>query len=49
VVDRLWQHAQELGGNAVLGVRFDSSEMGQNGEMAEILAYGTAVVVKPTS
>jgi uncharacterized protein YbjQ (UPF0145 family) len=42
-LDRLIQHAQALGANAIAGVRFDSSEIGQN--MSEILAYGTAVVV----
>ena len=42
-LDRLINHAQELGANAIAGVRFDSSEIGNN--MSEILAYGTAVVV----
>jgi uncharacterized protein YbjQ (UPF0145 family) len=42
-LDRLIEHARALGGNAVAGVRFDSSEIGNN--MSEILAYGTAVVV----
>jgi uncharacterized protein YbjQ (UPF0145 family) len=46
-VERLMEHAKSLGANAVLGVRFDSSDMG-NG-LAEILAYGTAVKVSPTS
>lgn len=49
VVTRLMEHARSLGGNAVLGVRFDSSEMGENGSMAEIIAYGTAVKVSPTN
>jgi uncharacterized protein YbjQ (UPF0145 family) len=49
VVSRLMEHVRSLGGNAVLGVRFDSSEMGENGSMAEILAYGTAVKVSPVS
>lgn len=44
-VDRLRQHAAGLGANAVLGARFDSSELAQN--MTEVLAYGTAVVVEP--
>lgn len=44
-VDRLMAHAKELGGNAVLGVRFDSCDVAEN--LAEILAYGTAVVVSP--
>ena len=46
-VERLMQHAQALGANAVLAVRFDSSEMGPNGDMAEIVACGTGVVVSP--
>ena len=46
-VERLMEHARALGANAVLGVRFDSSEMGENGSMAEIIAYGTGVVVSP--
>jgi len=27
-LERLTEHAQQLGGNAVLGVRFDSSDIG---------------------
>ena len=42
-LERLIAHAQQLGGNAVLGVRFDSSDLG-NG-LAEIVAYGTAATV----
>jgi uncharacterized protein YbjQ (UPF0145 family) len=41
---RLEVHARELGANAVLGMRFDSSELMQNAN--EIVAYGTAVVLK---
>ncbi|HEV7711813.1 MAG TPA: heavy metal-binding domain-containing protein [Asanoa sp.] len=41
--ERLVAHAHELGGNAVVGVRFDSSDIG-NG-LSEIVAYGTAAVV----
>ncbi|WP_131746790.1 heavy metal-binding domain-containing protein [Frankia sp. Cppng1_Ct_nod] len=44
-LERLVTHVRELGGNAVLGVRFDSSDVG--GGLAEIIAYGTAVVVRP--
>jgi uncharacterized protein YbjQ (UPF0145 family) len=44
-MERLVAHAQQLGGNAVLGVRFDSSDIG-NG-MAEVVAYGTAATVRP--
>ena len=46
-VERLMEHAASLGANAVVGVRFDSSEMGEDGSMAEIIAYGTGVVVAP--
>ena len=48
-VERLMDHARSLGANAVLGVRFDSSEMGENGDMAEIVAYGTGVVIVAAS
>jgi uncharacterized protein YbjQ (UPF0145 family) len=43
-LERLKQHAKGMGANGVIEVRFDSSEIGQ--VMSEILAYGTAVVVK---
>jgi uncharacterized protein YbjQ (UPF0145 family) len=44
-LDRLVQNATVLGANAVLSMRFDSSEL--SGTMSEIVAYGTAVVVEP--
>ena len=44
-LDRLVQNATVLGANAVLSMRFDSSE--RSGTMSEIVAYGTAVVVAP--
>lgn len=40
-VDRMVQNAQTMGADAVIMMRFDSSEMGQT--MTEIVAYGTAV------
>ena len=43
-LQRLLAHAQSIGANAVIGVAFDSSEIGDI--MSEILAYGTAVVVE---
>ena len=46
-VDRLVQNAQSMGGNGIIMMRFDSSELGQT--MSEIVAYGTAVVLEPTS
>jgi uncharacterized protein YbjQ (UPF0145 family) len=44
-MDRLLENARALGANGVLGMRFDSSEIGQG--LAEIVAYGTAVVIAP--
>jgi uncharacterized protein YbjQ (UPF0145 family) len=44
-VDRLVQNAAMMGANAIVMMRFDSSEIGQT--MSEIVAYGTAVVVEP--
>ena len=44
VIERLTEEAQSRGGNAVLAMRFDTSEMG--GTWTEICAYGTAVRVR---
>ena len=38
------QHAAELGANAVIGVRYDATEVMQG--VTEVLAYGTAVIVE---
>ncbi len=46
-VDRMIENATAMGANAITMMRFDSSEMGQS--MAEVVAYGTAVVVQPKS
>jgi uncharacterized protein YbjQ (UPF0145 family) len=43
--DRMVQSAQAMGANAIIMMRFDSSELGQM--MSEVVAYGTAVVVEP--
>ena len=45
-IDRLVDNAALMGANAVLTLRFDSSEIGQT--MSEIVAYGTAVVLEPS-
>ena len=42
-MDRMVQNATLVGANAVISMRFDSSEIG--GAMSEIVAYGTAVVL----
>ncbi len=44
-LERLQEHAAQLGANAVLGVRFDSSCVGEG--LAEGIAYGTAAQVSP--
>ena len=44
-LDRLVKNATLMGGNAVVSMRFDSSEMATT--MTEIVAYGTAVVIEP--
>ena len=41
------QHANELGANAVIGTRYDATEI-MNG-VTEVLAYGTAVEVEPSA
>src|SRR5437660_12233768 len=42
--DLMLQHAGELGANAVVGARYDATEVMQG--VTEVLAYGTAVVVE---
>ena len=42
--DLMLKHAEELGANAIIGVRYDATEMSES--MTEVLAYGTAVVVE---
>jgi uncharacterized protein YbjQ (UPF0145 family) len=37
----------EVGANAVIGARYDTTELSQG--VTEVLAYGTAVIVEPTS
>ena len=42
--DQMLQHAEMLGANAVIGIRYDATEMMQG--VSEILIYGTAVKVE---
>ena len=44
-IDRMVTNATMMGANAILVMRFDSSEMGET--MSEVVAYGTAVVLEP--
>jgi uncharacterized protein YbjQ (UPF0145 family) len=43
-IDRMIEDAQKLGANAIIGIRFSTTETMQRA--AEIMAYGTAVVVE---
>lgn len=41
------QHAREVGANAIVGMRYDTSEVVSQGSATEVLCYGTAVVIEP--
>lgn len=43
--DILLAHAQKVGANAVVGIRYDATEIMSG--VTEVLCYGTAVVVEP--
>ena len=43
--DSMVAHAAEVGANAIVGVRYDASEVVSKGSATEVLCYGTAVVV----
>lgn len=45
--DLLLQQAQEMGANAIVGMRYDASEVGVQSSSTEVLCYGTAVVIEP--
>ena len=44
--DIMIQHASEIGANAIIGVRYDTTEISTG--VTEVLAYGTAVIAEPT-
>jgi uncharacterized protein YbjQ (UPF0145 family) len=44
-IDRMIENARLLGANAVVAMRFDSSDIGQ--QLTEVVAYGTAVATRP--
>ncbi len=46
-VDRMVKNATLMHANAIVMMRFDSSEMGQT--MSEVVAYGTAVIIDPVA
>jgi uncharacterized protein YbjQ (UPF0145 family) len=45
--ERMCAHAAALGANAVIGLRYDATEIGTG--ITEVLCYGTAVVVEPAA
>lgn len=45
VFDIMLKHAEDLGGNAVIGFCYDATEVMQG--VTEVLAYGTAVIAEP--
>lgn len=42
--DLMLKHAQQLGANAVIGIRYDATEVMAG--VTEVLCYGTAVIVE---
>ena len=44
-LDQMLDHARQLGANAVIGLRYDATEVMQG--VTEVLCYGTAVLVEP--
>src|SRR6185436_7519671 len=47
--DLMIDHARAVGANAVLGFRYDATEIGGKSSATEVLCYGTAVVIEPIS
>jgi uncharacterized protein YbjQ (UPF0145 family) len=45
--DIMIQHASEIGANAIVGARYDTTELATG--VTEVLAYGTAVIVEPSN
>jgi len=45
--DLLIDHAVAVGANAIVGLRFDASEVASKFSATEVLCYGTAVVIEP--
>jgi len=45
VMERMWEQCTQRGGNAIVGMRFDTGDIAQ--AFSEVCAYGTAVVIHP--
>jgi uncharacterized protein YbjQ (UPF0145 family) len=46
-LEQMLEHARALGANAVIGLRYDATEIMQG--VTEVLCYGTAVLVEPVA
>jgi uncharacterized protein YbjQ (UPF0145 family) len=46
-LEQMLAHARQLGANAVIGLRYDATEIMQG--VTEVLCYGTAVLVEPSN
>src|SRR5262249_25151859 len=47
--DLMLEHARQMGANAIVGMRYDASEVVSKGSATEVLCYGTAVVIAPVA
>jgi uncharacterized protein YbjQ (UPF0145 family) len=47
--DLMVDHARAIGANAIVGFRYDASEVASRSSATEVLCYGTAVVVEPAT
>jgi len=45
VMQRMWEQCIQRGGNAIIGMRFDTGDIAQT--FSEVCAYGTAVIIRP--
>ncbi|MGB8354514.1 MAG: YbjQ family protein [Chthoniobacteraceae bacterium] len=46
-LEKMFAHARQVGANAVIGVRYDATELMPG--ITEVLCYGTAVQVEPVA
>jgi len=44
--DKMIEHAEGLGANAVVGIGYDASDLGGQNPGTEVLCYGTAVTIE---
>lgn len=44
--EKCLHHAEEMGANAIVGLRYDASDVAAQSNAVEVLCYGTAVVIE---